>query len=75
MLNTPFDPNWDKETRKEMTKLWASIFAVAMEQNLPMLKTIIWMNDNFEDIYSKAETDTEVWQKCFDSLGILWTYK
>ena len=75
MLNTPFSDEWTKETNKEMTKLWTSIFAVAMKQNLPIIQTIIWLNDNFEKIYEKSKTDDEVWKRCFEELGIAWEYK
>jgi hypothetical protein len=73
MLNTPFKEG-DADTQKEMTKLWTQIFAVCMNQNLPMVKTIVWLNENFEDIYWKSDTEVQVYEKIFDELGVLYKY-
>ncbi len=71
MLNTPFK---DKKASEEMTKLWTQIFAVAMQQNLPILKTTIYLNDHFSSYYKLYTTEVEVFERIFDELGIQYKY-
>lgn len=73
MLNTPFHEK-NEETVKDMTKLWSQIFAVAMQQNIGILKTTIFLNDHFEDLYN-SYSERDVFMRCFEELGILYTEK
>lgn len=73
MMNTKFIEKDPKKVEK-MTKLWAQIFAVCIAQaGLPLLQTIIHMNENFERIYKASYTDTEVYEIIFDNLGVQYT--
>jgi len=69
MFNTPFIET-DKETVYSMTKLYSQIIAVCFQSGTPVLKTILWMNENFEKIYLNASTDVEVYEKIFNTLGV-----
>lgn len=69
MMNVKFrSKNVDRI--EAMTKLYSLIFAVLMNVNKPLLQTIIYLNENFEDIYDATVTDVEVYEYIFDELNI-----
>ena len=72
MLNTPFK---NKSKEKEMTKLYSQIFAVLMGQNKPILSSVIWLNDNFEDLYYTFDTEVEVYEYVFQQLEVQYIKK
>ena len=41
-----------------------------MSQYKPFLATVVWLNENFENIYSKHQTDIEVYKYIFNYFKI-----
>lgn len=74
MMNTRFKEQ-DPQKIKEMTRLYSQIFAVLMNTGKPLIQTIIWLNDNFEDVYKTSETDVRVYEYIFDELGVNYSDK
>ncbi len=50
--------------------IWARCFVFLIKSGQPFLQTIVWMNDNFSDIYRQKETDIEVYEYIFDHFKI-----
>ena len=69
MMNTEFRSP-DRDRREAMTKLWAQIFAVLLNIGRPILPTVIWLNDNFEDIYEYIDNEEEVYKYIFNEMQV-----
>ena len=72
MPNTPFKTK-DKQKITRMTAMYAQILGVMMNSGKPMLQSIIWLNENFEDTYARADTDVQVFEQIFDENNIEYT--
>ena len=72
MLNTPFYTT-DPEQKKAMTDLWTAVFAISMQQNLPLVQTMLYLNENFENYYNKFSQD-ETLKRLVDELGVEYKY-
>ena len=73
MMNTRFASK-DEEKIEKMTRLWAQLFAVMMKVDKPLLQSIVYLNDNFEEIYMSANEEKEVYEYIFDEVGIIYKY-
>ncbi len=68
MMNTPYKSK-DKNKIEEMTLMQSQIFSIALLSGKPILQTIIYLNENFEDIYSR-NTPVETLKILSTELGI-----
>ena len=68
-MNTKFQET-DKDIVNTMTKFYAQILAVLLNADKPLLQTIIYMNENFEDIYFACDNDVDRYKYIFDEMGI-----
>ena len=57
------------EMPKEKERLFNNILTVLGSQS-PFLASVVWMNENFENVYSKYQTDIEVYEHIFDHFKI-----
>lgn len=69
-FNTPF-----KENTIKKEEVFSNILKVVVHSGQPFLSTVVWLNDNFEFIYSKYQTDIEVYEHVFDHFKIKYKQK
>lgn len=72
MMNTPFKSK-DKEKIERMTLGHFKILGILLTSGEPLIQTIIWLNENFEDIYSRANTEVEAYEQILDEFSINYT--
>jgi len=68
-FHTPFTM-FNKDVQEEMSRLYSQIFAVLVTEGRPYMTSIIWMNDNFQELYMNASTGEEVYTKIFEHFNI-----
>jgi len=69
-FNTPFTENINKKE-----EVFSNILSVVVHSGRPFISTVVWMNDNFEFIYSSYPTDIEVYEHIFDHFKIKYKQK
>lgn len=69
MLNTKFKTT-NTDENKKMTELYSQIFAVLMNIGRPILPTVIWLNDNFEEIYTTFNDEEATVKYIFAELKV-----
>lgn len=67
MFNTPFKT---PSVKKENT--WWVVFKVLVQSGQSRMHVIIWLNDNFEDIYDSHQNEEKVYEEIFDEFGIVY---
>jgi len=65
MFNTPFEKDEFKKTQ-----IFSNTLNVLLKSGKPLLSSIVWLNDNFENICEISDSDAEIYENIFDEFKI-----